>query len=47
MGVYKQFIEFFCSKFSLFGFSISFWDVIIFSALSACVGYIIGSFFKK
>lgn len=47
MGVYGQFFDFFSRKFSLLGFDISFFQVVVFSALSMCVGYLIGSIFKK
>lgn len=47
MGVYAQFFEFMTRNFSLLGYSVSFWQVIVFGALCSFAGYLIGSFFKK
>lgn len=47
MSVYGEFFNFMMRKFSLLGYSVSFFDVIAFGVLCSLVGYIIGAFFKR
>lgn len=47
MAVYSEFFNFMTKNFNLLGYSVSFWQVIVFGFVCSIAGYIIGSFFKK
>ena len=45
-AIFKVF-DFLMYKFSLLGFTISFFDVMVFGVLASLAGYFIGSFFRR
>ena len=47
MSAYTGFFNFMFRSFSLLGYQVSFFKVIVFGSLCSIVGYFIGSFFKK
>lgn len=47
MAVFGEFFKFFGNTFSVLGFNISFFQIVVFGAICSGVGYIIGTFFRR
>lgn len=47
MRVYIMFFEFMNTTFNVFGYTVSFWHVLVFGALSSMIGYFIGTWFRR
>lgn len=45
--IFSLLLEFMQREFDLFGFTVSFWQIFIFSCLSSIIGTFIGSIFKS
>ena len=47
MAVFGEFFKFFNNTFTILGFNISLFQVIVFGGISSIVGYVIGTFFRR
>lgn len=47
MDILVRFFEFMNTSFSVWGFTLSFWQVLVFGVLCDLVGYFVGTWFRR